>query len=90
MYSQIVDKIVYIPHGADMRHTKAIKRVSTAYLKLLFPHITSVDMLDLNDFNTYCLQPAIHRRNIVREECSYIDAESSFSKPMPEYAVIGL
>lgn len=90
VYSEIVDKIVYIPHGADMRHTKAIKRVSTAYLKLLFPHITSADMVDLNDFNTYCLQPAIRRRNIVREQCSYIDAESSFSKPIPNYSIIGL
>lgn len=62
-----------------MRHTKAVKRVATAYLKLLFPHVTSVDMLNLDEFNMYCLQPAIRRRDIVREQCSNIDAESSFS-----------
>lgn len=88
VYSQIVDEVVFVPKGADMRHTKAVKRVATAYLKLLFPHVTSVDMLNLDEFNMYCLQPAIRRRDIVREQCSNIDAESSFSKPMPEYSVL--
>ena len=87
VYSQIVDEVVIVPKGADMRHTKAVKRVATAYLKLLFPHVTSVDMLNLDDFNMYCLQPAIRRRDIVREQCSNIDAESSFSKPIPEYSI---
>lgn len=90
VYSQIVDDVVKVPRGADMRHTKAVKRVATAYLKLLFPHVTSVEQLDLNEFNVYCLQPAIRRRDIVREQCSNIDAESSFSKPMPDFKVNGL
>lgn len=90
VYSQIVDNVVEVPRGADMRHTKAVKRVATAYLKLLFPHITSVEQLDLREFNVYCLQPAIRRRDIVREQCSNIDAESSFSKPMPDFKVNGL
>lgn len=90
VYSQIVDDVVEVPRGADMRHTKAVKRVATAYLKLLFPHVTSVEQLDLNEFNVYCLQPAIRRRDIVREQCSNIDAESSFSKPMPDFKVNGL
>ena len=88
VYSQIVDEVVLVPKGADMRHTKAVKRVATAYLKLLFPHVTSVDMLNLDEFNMYCLQSAIRRRDIVREQCSNIDAESSFSKPMPEYSIL--
>ena len=90
IYSHIVDDLVEIPNGADMRHTKAIKRTATAYLKLLFPHITSSDQIDKNDFNMLCLQPAIRRRDIVRQQCSNIDAEKSFSKPMPEYRVVGL
>lgn len=90
VYSQIVDNVVEVPRGADMRHTKAVKRVATAYLKLLFPHITSVEQLNLREFNVYCLQPAIRRRDIVREQCSNIDAESSFSKPMPDFKVNGL
>lgn len=90
VYSHIVDDLVVVPQGADMRHTKAVKRVVTAYLKLLFPHITSTDQVDLNDFNMLCLQPAIHRRDIVRQQCSNIDAETSFSKPIPDYRVKGL
>ena len=90
VYSLVVDDVVEVPRGADMRHTKAVKRVATAYLKLLFPHVTSVEQLDLNEFNIYCLQPAIRRRDIVREQCSNIDAEASFSKPMPDFRVKNL
>lgn len=90
IYSHIVDDLVEIPNGADMRHTKAVKRTATAYLKLLFPHITSAEQIDKNDFNMLCLQPAIRRRDIVRQQCSNIDAETSFSKPMPEYRVVGI
>lgn len=87
VYSHIVDDLIEVPQGADMRHTKAVKRIATAYLKLLFPHITSIGQVDLNDFNMLCLQPAIRRRDIVRQQCSNIDAESSFAKPIPEYRV---
>lgn len=90
VYSHIVDDLVEVPQGADMRHTKAVKRIATAYLKLLFPHITSVQQVDLDEFNMLCLQPAIRRRDIVRQQCSNIDAETSFSKPIPEYRVKGL
>lgn len=90
VYSHIVDDLVDVPAGADMRHTKAVKRIATAYLKLLFPHITSVENVDLYEFNMLCLQPAIRRRDIVRQQCSNIDAESSFSKPIPAYRVKGL
>lgn len=90
VYSHIVDELVEIPNGADMRHTKAIKRTATAYLKLFFPHITSVEQIDKIEFNALCLQPAIRRRDIVRQQCSNIDEEKSFSKPIPEYRVIGL
>lgn len=90
VYSQIVEELIYVPHGADMRHTKAVKRIATAYLKLLFPHVTRVEQVDLNEFNMMCLQPAIRRRNIVRQQCSNIDAETSFSKPIPDYRVKNL
>lgn len=90
VYSHIVDDLVVVPQGADMRHTKAVKRIATAYLKLLFPHIICAEQVDLNDFNMLCLQPAIRRRDIVRQQCSNIDAETSFSKPIPEYRVKGL
>lgn len=87
VYSSIVDDLIEVPAGADTRHTNAVKRIATAYLKLLYPHITSANEIDLNEFNCFCLQPAVRRRDIIREQCSYIDAETSFSKPMPAYSL---
>lgn len=90
VYSHIVDELVAVPSGADTRHTKAVKRLATAYLKLLFPHVVSSEQIDRDDFNLYCLRPAIRRRDLIRQQCSHIDAELSFSKPMPNYTVKGL
>jgi ATP-dependent Lon protease len=86
VYSNIVDELIVVPQGADMRHTKAVKRIATAYMKLLFPHITSADQMDVDEFNMLCLQPAVRRRDIVRQQCSNIDSERSFAKPIPQYS----
>jgi len=83
-YANIVTESISVPKGSDMRHVKAVQRTATAYLKLLFPHITKKEDIDLNDFYTYCLKPAIHRRDIVRKQCAIMDREGSFHKPMPE------
>ena len=83
-YANIVTESIAVPKGSDMRHVKAVQRTATAYLKLLFPHITKKEDLDLDDFYTYCLKPAIHRRDIVRKQCAIMDREGSFHKPMPE------
>jgi ATP-dependent Lon protease len=53
--------------------------------KLLFPHITSVDELDKNEFKLYCLAPAIHRRCIIKEQCHKIDEE--FKDYMPDIRI---
>lgn len=84
-YSNIVNQLVSVPNGSDMRHVKAVQRTATAYLKLLFPHVTKKEDLDIDEFHTYCLKPAIHRREIIRQQCESIDRESSFAKPMPEF-----
>jgi ATP-dependent Lon protease len=83
-YSMLVNEVIDSEEKSDLRDLKAIKKIASAYSKLLFPHITSVDELDKNDFKLYCLDPAIRRRGIIKEQCSNIDSESSFSKPMPE------
>jgi ATP-dependent Lon protease len=86
-YSVLVNQTISVPEGADMRHLKAVQRTATAYMKLLFPHITTAEQLNKDDFYTYCLKPAIHRRDIVRQQCANIDRESSFSKPMPQFSI---
>ena len=39
-YRKIVDELINIPPNADTRDTESVKRISTAFLKLLFPNVT--------------------------------------------------
>lgn len=73
-------------NNADTRDFNAVKRITVGYMKLLFPHWTSVDKVDPKEFDQYCLQPAIRRRGIVKEQCHYIDPE--FKAAMPGFWVI--
>ena len=41
-YRAIVDRIVEYPSNADTRDTEAIKRIATAYMKLLFPNVRKI------------------------------------------------
>jgi TIGR02688 family protein len=86
-YAELVNNTIEIPQKADTRHLNAVKRIATAYCKLLFPHITSIEQLDKHDFDVYCLQPAIRRRDQIRKQCANIDTEGSFAKPMPLFRV---
>ncbi len=70
---------------AYIRDFNAVKRVAVAYMKLLFPHWRTVEDVDRDDFETFCLEPAIRRRGIVKEQCHRIDPE--FSSSMPEITV---
>lgn len=74
-YRAIVDQIVAEPPKADTRDTEAVKRLATAYLKLLFPHVRNVDDVNLNDFNQYCLQPAQNMRRIIKKQLAILDSE---------------
>ncbi|MDR1153244.1 MAG: BREX system Lon protease-like protein BrxL [Bacteroidales bacterium] len=58
---------------------------ATAYSKLLFPHITDVEGLNKDEFKLYCLDPAIRRRGIIKEQCHKIDEE--FKEYMPEIRI---
>lgn len=75
VYNQLYDKLVEIEPNTDMRDAKAVKRIATAYMKLLFPHWRSIPDVNKNEFEIYCLAPAIRRRGIVKEQCHYIDPE---------------
>ena len=83
-YSILVNEVVYSEEKSDLRDLKAVQKIASAYSKLLFPHITDILELNKDEFKLYCLDPAIHRRRIIKEQCSNIDSESSFSKPMPD------
>ncbi len=86
-YRTIVDRIVSVPERADTRDTEAIKRLSTAYMKLLFPNVRSVVDISAEDFEQYCLNPAIKMRTIVRIQQALIDKEYK-GKDIPDLKVI--
>jgi ATP-dependent Lon protease len=91
-YRSIIDNITVIPPHSDERDTEAIKRIATAYLKLLFPHIQSPNdignsgLLDLRDFDRYCLRPAKSMRTIIKIQLSKLDTEYK-GKDIPEIHV---
>lgn len=80
-YGLLFDAITSFERGSDTRDSKAIKRIATAYLKLIFPQWSRPEDVDKDEFDTYCLQPAINRRGIIKEQCHYIDSE--FKTQMP-------
>ncbi len=87
VYGLLFDELVACDKDADTRDFNAVKRITVAYMKLLFPHWTYVDDVDMDDFDTYCLQPAIRRRGIIKEQCHFIDVE--FKTAMPHFWLKG-
>lgn len=81
-YSLLFDELVTFERNADMRDFNAVKRITTAYMKLIYPHCVTKESVNLEEFDRYCLQPAIRRRGIIKEQCHYIDVE--FKIKMPE------
>lgn len=72
-YRAVVDQLVLLPKGADTRDTEAVKRICTAYLKLLFPNVRSAEDISAFEFKKYCLKPAMEMRQIIRMQMGYAD-----------------
>ena len=81
VYGLLFDELVACDRNADTRDFNAVKRIAVAYMKLLFPHWTRAEEVNVEDFETYCLQPAVRRRGIIKEQCHYIDAEFRTALP---------
>ena len=80
-YAPIVDSILKIPSNADTRDVNAIKRLTTGYLKLLFPHIESLDDINIDEFKLFCFDEAYKKRGVIRKQIHQIDRESSEDLP---------
>ena len=87
-YRAIVDKIIEVPEGEDTRDTEAVKRIATAYMKLLFPNVRSVNDIKAREFNRYCLKRAVKMRATILSQLAIIDTEYK-GKPMPEFTLNG-
>ncbi|MDD2228408.1 MAG: BREX system Lon protease-like protein BrxL [Candidatus Cloacimonetes bacterium] len=79
---QIVQEALQIPQNADTRDTKAVIKLCTAYMKLLFPHVRSLEEIAPETFKDYILTPALRSRGIIRQQLATMDAE--FSPEMPD------
>lgn len=89
-YAAIVDKLIDYPSNADKRHMTAIKRLCTAFMKLLFPHVQSVDDIEKEDFIHYCLNPALEMRSVIYRQLCIIDPKEYNvpSKRIPEVTCV--
>ena len=87
-YRAIVDQIVTVSDNAYVRHSEAVKRIATAYLKLLFPNVHSPEDVNAMKFNKYCLRPAVKMREIIWRQLSILDSEyKNEDKQMPTVKV---
>ena len=88
-YGQVVNSFLVVPNDADTRDKKAIQRLATAYLKLLFPNVRSKDDISPEDFYSYCFAPAYEKRKIVKTQLSYMDPQYARGDLMPNIKVRG-
>ncbi len=89
LYRSIVDELIHIPPKADTRDTEAIRKICTAYMKLIFPHVETVSDISPEEFDTYCLQPAKAMRSIIREQMGHADSKEA-GKQIPDIKTVGL
>ncbi len=85
-YRAVVDKLVNVPDAADTRDTEAIKRIATAYLKLLFPNVRRAEDISARNFNRYCLRRACIMRATVKMQLGILDSEYR-GKDIPQLTV---
>jgi len=85
-YRSIVDEIVHTDADADTRDVTAVKRIATAYLKLLFSHWQEKTDVDVEQFAKYCLNPAIHMRKIIKTQMGIMDVEY-LGKPFSNFKI---
>ncbi|WP_034634735.1 BREX system Lon protease-like protein BrxL [Desulfofundulus thermocisternus] len=81
-YRAMVDELLEVPKGADTRDTEAIKRLTTGFLKLLFPHALSINDIKIDEFMEYCLNPARLMRATIRKQLHLMDSE--YTEAVPE------
>lgn len=70
-YTDYVNMNMQLLNCNDMRDRKAITRLASAYLKLIFPDLR----VEQAEFNEYCVKPAVTLRQRVRDELHKMDSE---------------
>lgn len=71
-FDKFVEERSHLIGSKDLRDKKAIMKMASGFLKLLFPNLKSVND---KDFINFCLKPAIELRQRVRDQLHYLDPE---------------
>lgn len=70
-FAEFVSQEMRLINCDDLRDRKAITRLATGYLKLLFPNMAPSP----EEFREYCVKPAVELRQRVRDELHKLDPE---------------
>ena len=85
-YRAVVDELIEVPEAADTRDTEAVKRIATAYLKLLFPNVRQAEDISAREFKRYCLDRARKMRDTIKYQLGVLDEEYR-GKDLPVFSV---
>ncbi len=85
-YRAIVDECIIVPPKSDTRDTEAVKRIATAYLKLLFPNVRRAADISEREFRRYCFRRAVTMRSTIKYQMGLIDREFE-GKPLPDFTL---
>ncbi len=88
-YRSVVDEYIIVPAGADTRDTEAVKRIATAYLKLLFPDVQEPGDISPRVFKRYCFDRARRMRDTIKYQLGLLDTEYR-GKDLPNFKIYGL
>ncbi len=72
-YAALVDDCLEVPAKADKRDMTAIKRLCTAFVKLLYPNAKHKGDIAADEFIKYCLNPAKEMRATIKKQLCIID-----------------
>lgn len=72
-YRAVTDEMLSVPKDAATRDTEAVKRICTGFLKLLFPHVKTVEQIKPAEFEMYCLRPAKEMRGVIKRQLGILD-----------------
>lgn len=91
-YRAIVDELVEVPAGSYIRHVEAVKRLTTAFMKLIFPNVRSASDVNISKFQHFCLRPAIRMRQVILHQLEILDPAEyrKEEKAMPTFSIRGV
>ena len=87
VYRAVVDELLQLPKNAATRDTEAIKRICTAYLKLIFPNAIDASKIKIGDFERYCLEPAKEMRRVIKNQLAINDVGEFGGMTIPDIQV---